>query len=306
MVKIILMLTFADLELVTAISAGGSLSEAARKLRVTTAALSMRLRKLEGELGLKLASRESRCLVLTEDGERLAEEGKRLLHSLEELSESMIADDHQLQGKLRLSAPFGFGRLRLAPILARFAKLHPKLKIELDLKETPWPDRNSCDAVIHIGAISDSSWTAQVLASNERWLCASPAYLKKQGIPEKPGDLASHRCICIRENDEHVTLWHLHKKTKSQSVRIAPSMTTNDGGVARRWAESDLGLVLRSQWDVAESIANGVLVRVLSDWQFDTAPILLLIPTRKNRSLKVQMLSSFLSSSFKHLPPESA
>lgn len=299
------MITFADLELVTAISASGSLSEAARKLRVTTAALSMRLRKLEVELGLKLASRDSRRLSLTEDGERLAEEGKRLLQSLEELSESMIGDDQQLQGVLRLAAPFGFGRLRLAPMLARFAKLHPKLKIELDLKETPWPDRNNCDAVIHIGSISDSSWTAQVLASNERWLCASPTYLQKHGMPDTPNDIASHRCICIRENDEHVTFWHLHKKAQTQSVRVLPAMTTNDGGVARRWAESDLGLVLRSQWDVAESVANGTLMRVLPDWQFDTAPILLLIPTQKNRSRKVQMLSSFLGASFKSPIPDS-
>ncbi|OCT29987.1 LysR family transcriptional regulator [Pseudomonas putida] len=298
------MITFADLELVTAISASGSLSEAARKLRVTTAALSMRLRKLEGELGLKLASRDARRLSLTEDGERLAEEGKRLLQSLEELSESMIGDDQQLQGVLRLAAPFGFGRLRLAPMLARFAKLHPKLKIELDLKETPWPDRNNFDAVIHIGSISDSSWTAQVLAANERWLCASPLYLQKHGMPDTPSDIASHRCICIRENDEHVTFWHLHKNAQTQSVRVLPAMTTNDGGVARRWAESDLGLVLRSQWDVAESVANGTLMRVLPDWQFDTAPILLLIPTKKNRSRKVQMLSSFLSASFKSTSPD--
>lgn len=299
------MITFADLELVTAISASGSLSEAARKLRVTTAALSMRLRKLEVALGLKLASRDSRRLSLTEDGERLAEEGKRLLQSLEELSESMIGDDQQLQGVLRLTAPFGFGRLRLAPMLARFAKLHPKLKIELDLKETPWPDRNNCDAVIHIGSISDSSWTAQVLASNERWLCASPTYLQKHGMPDTPNDIALHRCICIRENDEHVTFWHLHKKAQTQSIRVLPAMTTNDGGVARRWAESDLGLVLRSQWDVAESVANGTLMRVLADWQFDTAPILLLIPTKKNRSRKVQMLSSFLGASFKSPIPDS-
>ncbi|WP_422777834.1 LysR substrate-binding domain-containing protein [Pseudomonas mediterranea] len=299
------MLTSADLELVTTISASGSLSEAARRLRVTTAALSMRLRKLESELGLKLASRDSRRLALTEDGERLAEEGKRLLQSLEELSESMIADDQQLQGVLRLAAPFGFGRLRLAPMLARFAKLHPKLKIELDLKETPWPDRDNSDAVIHIGPISDSSWTALALATNERWLCATPSYLQKHGTPGTPDELASHRCICIRENNEHATFWNLHKNSQTASVRIIPAMTTNDGGVARRWAESDLGLVLRSQWDVAESVANGTLVRVLPDWRFDAAPILLLIPTRKNRSRKVHMLSTFLSASFKSSIPES-
>lgn len=293
------MITFSDLELVTAISVSGSLSEAARKLRVTTAALSMRLRKLEAELGMKLASRDSRRLALTEDGERMAEEGRRLLQALEELSDSMVADDERLQGVIRLSAPFGFGRLRLAPLLARFAKLHPKLRIEFDLRETPWPDRSNCDAVIHIGSISDSSWTAQVLASNERWLCASPSYLKENGNPITPEDLAAHRCICIRENDEHATYWHLRRDNESKSLRIFPSMVSNDGGVARRWAEQDLGLVLRSQWDVVDSIAQGSLIRVMADWEFETAPILLLIPTRKNRSRKIQALASFLSESFK-------
>src|ERR1700756_4634920 len=241
------MITFAALELVTAISASDSLSGAARKLKVTTAALSMRLRKLEAELGMKLASRDSRRLTLTEDGERMAEEGRRFLQALEELSDSMVADDKRLQGVIRISAPFGFGRLRLAPVLARFAKLHPKLRVELDLRETPWQDRSLCDAVIHIGSISDSSWTAHVLASNDRWLCASPPYLKANGTPVGPQDLAAHRCICIRENDEHSTYWHLRKENESRSLRIFPSMVSNDGGVARRWAEQDLGLVLRSQ-----------------------------------------------------------
>lgn len=293
------MITFSDLELVTTISVSGSLSEAARKLRVTTAALSMRLRKLEAELGMKLASRDSRRLALTEDGERMAEEGRRLLQALEELSDSMVADDERLQGVIRLSAPFGFGRLRLAPLLARFAKLYPKLRIELDLRETPWPDRSNCDAVIHIGSISDSSWTAQVLASNERWLCASPLYLKEHGTPIAPEDLAAHRCICIRENDEHATYWHLRMDNESRAVRIFASMLSNDGAVARRWAEQDLGLVLRSQWDVVDSIAQGSLIRVMADWEFEIAPILLLIPTRKNRSRKIQALTSFLSESFK-------
>ena len=298
------MITFSDLELVTTLCDSGSLSEAARKLRVTTAALSMRLRKLEAQLGLKLASRDARRLVLTEEGERMAEEGRRLLRSLEELSDSMVADDERLQGVIRLSAPFGFGRLRIAPLLARFAKLHPKLRVELDLQEAPWPDRNNCDAIIHIGPVSDSSWTAHTLASNERWLCASPAYLKQHGTPQTPDDLLAHRCICIRENADHATLWHLSQGQQRKSLRILAAMVSNDGAVARRWAEQDLGLVLRSQWDVVDSIAQGSLTRVLSDWAFDTAPILLLIPPRKNRSRKVQALASFLNESFKSKGPE--
>ncbi|KPA88128.1 MULTISPECIES: LysR family transcriptional regulator [Pseudomonas] len=293
------MISIPDLQLMTTLARSRSLSEAARHLQVTAPALSMRLRKLEADLGVRLANRDARCLRLTEEGERLAQEGLQLLRQLEELSDSMVSPDGGLRGHLKLAAPFGFGRLRIAPIIARFAKLHPRLRLELDLREAPWADRHNCDAVIHIGPISDSSWTAQTLASNERWLCASPGYLKQYGVPRHPDELDRHRCISIRENHEPATVWQLRKGQLQATLPITPAMVTNDGGVARRWAEQDLGLVLRSQWDVAESLASGSLLRVLADWQFESAPILLLVPTRKQRSGKLQALCSFLGDSLR-------
>jgi DNA-binding transcriptional LysR family regulator len=84
---------------------------------------------------------------------------------------------------LRIAAPFGYGRQYVAPMLVRFARLHPGLRIQLDLRETPWPDRHDADAVIHIGAVRDSSWVARTLSANERWLCASPEYLRHAARP---------------------------------------------------------------------------------------------------------------------------
>jgi DNA-binding transcriptional LysR family regulator len=120
----------------------------------------------------------------------------------------MQRDDRRLTGTLRIAAPFGYGRQYVAPMLARFARLHPGLHMQLDLRETPWPDRHDADAVIHIGAVRDSSWVARTLSANERWLCASPDYLRLHGTPRVPRDVMAHDCICIRENDEDVTLWH--------------------------------------------------------------------------------------------------
>jgi DNA-binding transcriptional LysR family regulator len=78
------------------------------------------------------------------------------------------------------------------------------------------------------------------------------------------------------------------------TLRVTPAFTTNDGSVARRWAEEGLGLVLRSQWDVADAVAAGKLVRLLSDWDFGSAPVIALVPTRKGRSLRIQALLSYL------------
>jgi DNA-binding transcriptional LysR family regulator len=300
------MIQIEDMQLAAALLREPSLSAAARALDVTPPALSMRLRKLEAALGLSLATRTSRKLSLTPEGERFAREAAALLAQIEGLRESMQRDDRRLAGTLRIAAPFGYGRQYVAPMLARFARLHPGLHVQLDLRETPWPDRHDADAVIHIGAVRDSSWVARTLSANERWLCASPDYLRLHGVPRVPRDVMAHACISIRENDEDVTLWHVRaagnaagkRAAARETLRISPAYVTNDGGVARQWAEQGMGLVLRSEWDAADAIARGTLVRVLADWQFDSAPVMLLVPTRKGRTARMQALVEFLESSF--------
>lgn len=296
------MIQIEDLRLVEALAQSPSLSAAARALNVTPPALSARLRKLESMLGLALATRTARRLSLTPEGERFARESAALLAQLNALPESFRREDSQLTGTLRIAAPFGYGRHHIAPLLGRFALAHPGLRLQLDLHETPWPDRHDSDAVVHIGAVRDSSWIARTLAPNARWLCASPAYLSQHGTPAQPRDLLSHACICIRENDEDVTLWRFRRPGASggrrslarETVRVVAAYTSNDGSIARQWAEQGLGLVLRSEWDVADAVARGRLVRVLADWEFDSAPVTLLVPTRRGRTARVQAVMQFL------------
>lgn len=287
-----------DLRLAAALLRESSLSAAARSLGVTPPALSMRLRKLEASLGLVLAHRSARKLQLTSEGERFGREAYELLQKFDNLRESLQRDDQRLTGTLRIAAPFGYGRTHVAPLLARFSRLHPALRLQLDLRETPWPDKHDSDAVVHVGAVRDSSWVGHTMATNERWLCASPAYLQQHGTPASPADLAYHSCICIRENDEDVTLWHMRPASgstrKSETQRIHPAFISNDGSVARAWAEDGLGLVLRSQWDAETAIAAGRLQRVMADWSFGSAPVVVLVPTRKGRSARAQALVGFL------------
>ncbi|MCW2290788.1 DNA-binding transcriptional LysR family regulator [Pseudomonas sp. BIGb0408] len=288
------MISVEDMRLAATLAKAGSLSAAARMLNVTPPALSMRLRKLEAALGAKLANRDAQRLSLTAEGERLAAESVALLERIDGLCETFREPQGQLTGTLRLATSFGYGRKFVAPLLSRFARRHPSLKVHLDLRETPWPDRHDSDAVIHIGAVRDSSWVARTLATNERWLCASPAYLDTHGGPQNPGELAAHRCICIRENEEDATLWHVRRSGVSQTVRIEPTLVCNDGVIARQWAEQGHGLLLRSEWDVRDGIARGTLVRLLEQWSFGSAPIQLLVPIRKDRSARVQALIAFL------------
>lgn len=284
-----------------------SLSAAARVLNVTPSALSMRLKKLEKTLGVTLATRDARHMSLTADGARLAREAQGLLSAIEALPDTFREQTAQLAGHIRIAAPFGFGRVHIAPLLARFARENPGIRLQLDLLETPWPHSHAADVVIQIGTVRDSSWSARPLLANERWLCASPGYIAARGYPREPREILEHDCICIRENDEDVTLWRVRRRRSEAgrgpgrklsaptTLRVTPAFTTNDGSVARRWAEEGLGLVLRSQWDVADAVAAGKLVRLLSDWDFGRAPVIALVPTRKGRSLRIQALLSYLA-----------
>ena len=297
------MLQLEDLHLLAALARSASLSEAARRLNVTTPALSMRLKRLEQGLGASLAVRSAHRLSLSAEGETLAVEAAQILARLTDMADAARNTQGSLTGSLRVVAPFGYGRLRVAPAIVRFAAQHPDLRINLTLAEVPWPTRDDTDLVIHIGTVKDSSWVAYRLATNERWLCASPSYLKRRGVPSTPKDLSAHGCICIRENNDDVTLWHFRSRARNsgaatglrQSLRINPILSSNDGEVARQWAEKGLGLVLRSQWDAEAAIAAGRLVRVLDDWEFDRADIVALAPTRKGRSPKVELFIACLS-----------
>ena len=297
------MITLADLRFVEALARAGSLSGAARALNVTPPALSMRLKKLEQALGVGLVVRSSRRLRFTGEGEHLVREAQALLGRIEALPEALGGEGRGLAGPLRVVAPFGFGRLHVAPLIARFALRHPAVRATLDLSERPWTDSGDADVVIHIGAVRDSTWVAHVLARNARWVCASPAYLRRRGTPLEPRDLLQHDCLCVRENNEDVTLWHHRRNGKAGAIRVTPTLTSNDGEVVRNWAVAGLGIVLRSQWDAAPFVKHGDLKRILAPWDFDGADILALVPARRGISARVSQFVEFLKGDFKRKAP---
>jgi DNA-binding transcriptional LysR family regulator len=302
-------LQFEDLSLMRCLMQDPSLSSAARQLRVSTPAISMRLKKLEAQLGMSLAVRSTRRLMLTAEGQKLAEQAEHILAQLDLLPDTLKKQSDALQGQLKITAPFGFGRQHVAAALAQFSPLHPEIQSTLELLESPWPDKRDADAVIHIGAVRDSSWVAHLLARNARWVCASPNYLRKNGTPAHPRELSEHATLCIRENEEDVTLWHYKaKRGASQadqsersrrqqerySVRLQPKLLCNDGEVARNWALAGLGIVMRSQWDVQPFVASGKLVRLFANYEFDNADILALVPPKRHHNARVQAWITFL------------
>jgi DNA-binding transcriptional LysR family regulator len=304
------MIRIEDLELFEALNRTGSLTAAARVLDLTPSALSMRLKRLENELKVNLVVRNARNLRFTAEGEHLVVEAKATLERLRALPEALGSEGKALAGPLKIVAPFGFGRLYIAPLIAEFSIANPGLRISLELSESPWAQNQDADVVVHIGNIRDTSWIAHRIAQNERWACASPKYLQNYGEPTDPAQLLKHRCLCLRENDEDVTLWHFRHQSNSkgrgnrrEAIRVVTSLTSNDGEVIRNWAVTGLGIMLRSEWDVAPLVRKGTLKRLLSDWDFDSADVVALTPARKGISARVAQFLDFIKVKFSSKKP---
>ncbi len=293
-----------DLRFFVAVAEGGSLAEAARRMDVTASAVSQRLRQLETRLGLHLVHRSTRRFSLTDEGELFYAGAVGVLTELDELIDSVRARSGEVAGTLNVCGSLGFGRHHLAAAVADFHTLHPKLMVSLTLSDVvAVADANRFDMIVHIGNLTDSSRVAYPIAPNTRFVCAAPGYLARHPAPRKPQELAAHHCIVLRENDEDVTLWRFSKNRNEVSVRVPAILSSNDGDVVRQWALRDKGLIMRSEWDVAESLATGRLVRVLEDWRLPDADIVALVDRRHGMSARVKLFLAFLQARFKPVPP---
>jgi DNA-binding transcriptional LysR family regulator len=293
-----------DLRFFVTITASGSLAEAARRLDVTPSAVSQRLRQLESRLGLQLAHRSTRRFVLTEEGELFRQGVANMVGDLDQLIDSLRERSGEVAGTLNVGGPLGFGRRYLAGAIADFHARHPRLKVSLTLSDVlSVADADRFDMIVHIGTLSDSSMVAYPIAPNSRFVCASPAYLKRHPAPADPKDLAAHDCIVLRENNEDVTLWRFRKRRGEVAVRVPAVLSSNDGDVVKQWALAGKGLFVRSEWDVADCLAAGTLVRVLADWTLPDADVVAVAGQRAVMSARAKLFLAFLQERFHPKPP---
>ncbi|MGM3277490.1 LysR family transcriptional regulator [Ralstonia sp. 24A2] len=294
----------ADLRFLLAIQENGSLVATARALGLTPSAVSQRLQQLEKKLGARLVDRTARSLRFTQEGALLCERGAELIRQLDTLSEDLQTRQGGLVGTLKINAPLGFGRRYIAPVISDFQQEHPDVDIELTLSDAPLTEAaERFDVVIHIGALQVSNLVGYAIAPNARLLCASPAFIKRHGLPETPDDLAALPCIVLRENKEDVSLWHFSKGRMSRSVRVQAKLICNDGDVIRRWGCEGRGAILRSEWDVAEDLRAGRLVRLLPGWKAPDANVIALTHNRAGLPQRTRHFMQFLQGRFKPQPP---
>lgn len=290
---------FSDLHFFSMLMKHGTLAATAQELGITPPSVSKRLTALEARLGVRLLHRTTRRISLTAEGETYLGEGARVLDDLAALERKVAGAKALPRGLIKLGATLGFGRKHVAPAVSKFLRAYPDVDVQLDLSDRPINlVEQGIDVAIRFGDLPDARLTARKLASNRRILCATPAYLRREGEPASPRELPRHRCIFIRESDETFGTWHLRSGTRQETVKVRGPLSSNDGDCALTWALDGHGILLRSEWDLAPYLRSGRLRPVLPDWQLPSADIYLVFPTKANLSAKTRAFVDFMLARF--------
>ncbi len=267
----------------------GSLAKAALVLGVTPAMLGRRVDALERRLGVKLLHRSTRRLALTEQGSVFLDQCRKVLSDLETAEELMSAGRHMATGHLRVTAPAGFGRKHVAPHGPGFLAANAEVQISFDLTDRVVDlVREGYDMGIRIGSVLDPSLVAVKLWRNQRVVCASPAYLKRHGVPRKLADLERHNCLAFNPQGGQLGGWYFKDKGKLLTIRVRGNLDCNDGELLHRWAAEGLGLAWRSMWEIQSELASGELVTVLDEYAVADYDIRAVYPQQRNVPAKVR------------------
>jgi LysR family transcriptional activator of dmlA len=290
----------ADFKFFSTLAAAGSLSAAARELELTTAAVSKRLGHMEARLGVVLATRTTRRMGLTPEGEIYLESARKVVQEVEDLERRLGTARSTPTGLLRINATLGFGRVNIAPVISRFVLRYPEIEVKLQLSvNPPLLSDDAYDVCIHFGLPPDSRVIAQPVGKNRRLLCASPAYLKKFGEPVAPTDLSRHNFISIRQGEDPPGVLRFVGKTGSaknmQIVKVHGNLVTNDGEIAVNWALDGHGIVMRAEWDVGRYLRSGRLVEILTRYATPDADIFAVFPQKHLHTIRVRAFVEFLT-----------
>lgn len=272
-----------------------NLSATARELDLTPPAATKRLALLEQRLGVRLVNRSTRRLSLTGEGEIYLAHASRILAEIREMEDLVSSSRTTPRGLLRINAPLGFGRTTLAPLLSRFARDCPEVEIQLELSDRPVDlVEQGFDLAIRFGELPDTRLSARRILANRRFLCASPGYLRQHGQPQTLADLARHRCIIHRQNDDAYGIWRFSRNRKTEVVKVHGALASNDGDIVLGWALDGHGLLIRSEWDLAQYLESGRLQLVLPAYLLPDADLFVFYPSRRHLSARVRTFIDFL------------
>lgn len=275
-----------------AIAEAGSLSAAGRRLGMPLSTVSRYLAALEDQVRVRLITRTTRDLVLTESGRHYLESCRRLVAELEAAELRLAGEHEEPQGELAVTAPVVFGRLQVLPLVVEFLRMSPRVTARLLLVDrTVDLIEEGLDVSVRIGALPDSSLIATRVGSIRHITCASPAYLLSRGRPSSPQELRNHDCISFTALSP-VERWSF-AGPKPQRVNLHPRLTVNTAEAAIDAAVAGLGITRVLSYQAARPVAEGSLRLILENFEPEEMPVNILHREDRLPQAKVQSFIAF-------------
>ncbi|MEN9903647.1 MAG: HTH-type transcriptional regulator DmlR [Pseudomonadota bacterium] len=293
------------METFVAVAARGSLAATARAEGVAPAIIGRRLDALEELLGVKLMVRTTRRITLTHEGSAYLEDCQRLLAEIAGAEAAVSAGGIRPKGHLRLTAPAGFGRRHVAPLVPLFRERHPEVTISLNLSDRVIDlAAEGYDCAVRVGDLPDSSLVSVRLADNRRLCVASPRYLQHHGRPQQPQDLARFDCLALSSDASQTRGWAFQLPSSDNRpgeliyLRPGGPLDCSDGQVLHEWCLAGFGIAWRSIWEVESDIAAGRLVTLLDEYAAAPNGIYAVFPQRKHLALRMRLWIDFLKEQY--------
>ena len=288
-----------QLESFVAVATKGTLTAAALAEGVAPAVIGRRIDALEERLGVKLLVRTTRRITLTHEGAAFLEDCQRVLADMAGAEAAVSAGGVRASGHLRITAPAGFGRRHVAPLVPLFLAEHPEVSVSLNLSDRIVDIVNEgYDCAIRVGDLPDSSLVSVRLADNRRLCVAAPAYLQRAGIPRHPSELARHECLTLSSEASQTRGWAFRVEGELTHLRPRGRLDCSDGQVLHGWCLAGLGIAWRSTWEVEGDIAAGRLVPLLEIYAAPPNGIYAVFAQRRHLPLRVRLWIDFVKHSF--------
>ncbi|WPH21043.1 LysR family transcriptional regulator [Variovorax paradoxus] len=299
-----------QLESFVSVATRGGLTAAAKAEGVAPAIMGRRLDALEARLGVKLLVRTTRRITLTHEGSAFLEDCQRLLTEFANAEASVSAGGVKASGHLRVTAPAGFGRRHVAPLVPRFHALHPEVTISLNLSDRVVDVRGeSFDCAVRVGDMPDSSLVSVRLADNRRRCVATPEFVRRHGMPRHPNELSRFACLTLSSDASQTRGWAFRvprapatagEEGGEELIYLRPEgpLDCSDGQVLHDWCLAGHGIAWRSTWEVEAEIDAGLLVPLLDEFAAPPNGIYAVFAGTKHLPLRVRLWLDFLKEQY--------
>lgn len=268
-----------------------SFTLASKKMDISTAQVSRQISALEKRLNIKLFYRTTRKVSLTEEGRIFYQHCRGVLDGLDAAERAVTNFQSKPQGKIKLTAPVTYGEQQVLPLINDFMKQYSDIEVSVFLSNQNISlVEGGYDLAIRVGKLSDSSMMAKKLGSRTNFICASPDYLDKQGIPYSLSELNQHSCLLGT-----LDYWHFKEAGKEKNIRVKGRIRYNSGYGLVDAALKGLGIVQLPDYYVQEYIASGELMTVLDQYREPEEGVWAVYPQNRYLSPKIRLFVDYLA-----------